>query len=129
MKGWMAAVVGGALLVGASVGAAAGSVAATPHPARMLVSAQEWSLWPSRTTLPRGPVVVELWNRGQDAHDLRLRRLDRHGHMFGRAQALPVTESGALGHARWRLGPGRYELYCSMPGHYALGMHTVITVR
>ncbi len=37
--------------------------------------------------------------------------------MIGRAQALAVTQSGSLGAASWRLGPGRYELYCSMPGH------------
>jgi hypothetical protein len=126
MKGRAVATLAGALLL---VGASAGLAAAPRRAARMLVYAQEWSLWPSRTTLPRGPVLVELWNRGQDAHDLRLRRLDRHGHMIGHAQALGVTDSGALGHARWRLRPGRYELYCSMPGHYALGMHTVITVR
>jgi uncharacterized cupredoxin-like copper-binding protein len=95
----------------------------------MLVYAQEWSLWPSRSTVPRGAVTVELWNRGQDAHDLRLRRVDHHGQMYGRAQALAVTQSGALGHGHWRVRPGRYELFCSMPGHYAMGMHTVITVR
>jgi len=95
----------------------------------MLVYAQEWSLWPSRATLPHGPVVVQLWNRGQDAHDLRIRRINRRGRMFGHVQGVAVTQSGALSHASWTLAPGRYELYCSMPGHLALGMHTLITVR
>ena len=106
------------------------SVNARPRPpARMLVYAQEWSLWPSRTSLPAGRVSVELWNRGQDAHDLRIRRLNRRGAMVGPAQRAAATSSGAISNANWRLRPGRYELYCSMPGHRARGMQTVLTVR
>jgi uncharacterized cupredoxin-like copper-binding protein len=97
-------------------------------PARLLVYAQEWSLWPSRPSLHAGRVVVQLWNRGQDAHDLRIRRLS-HGAMAGRTQSASVTPSGTLSQATWRLAPGIYELYCSMPGHLKRGMHTRITVR
>ena len=97
-------------------------------PARLLVYAQEWSLWPSRSSLHAGRVVVQLWNRGQDAHDLKIRRLSR-GAMVGRAQGAGVTQSGKLSQATWRLAPGTYELYCSMPGHLKRGMHTRITVR
>ncbi len=106
--------------------------ASSPHrrpPARMLVYAQEWSLWASRPSLPRGRVIVQLWNRGQDAHDLRIVRLNRHGLMTGRAQGVAVTESGARSQAQWNVAPGRYELFCSMPGHFQRGMHTVVTVR
>jgi len=107
-----------------------GGAAASPRPpARMLVYAQEWSLWPSRTTRPAGRVVVQLWNRGEDPHDLRIRRLGAHGRMVGAAQALAVTQSGALGEASWRLRSGRYELYCSMPGHFKRGMHVALVVR
>lgn len=95
----------------------------------MLVYAQEWSLWASRTTVPRGRVIVQLSNRGQDAHDLHARRLDRHGRLAGPAQALGVTESGARGQVTWRLTPGRYELYCSLPGHFQRGMHTIVVVH
>lgn len=91
-------------------------------PARMLVYAREWSLWPSRTSLPAGPVTVELYNRGEDAHDLRIRR---RGHTVG---TLAVTQSGQLGQASWRLGRGTYELYCSLPGHRAKGMHVRLRV-
>ena len=97
-------------------------------PARLLVYAQEWSLWPSRGSVKAGAVIVQLWNRGQDAHDLRVRRLS-HGAMVGRAQREAVTQSGKLSQATWRLSPGTYELYCSMPGHLKKGMHTRITVR
>jgi plastocyanin len=103
--------------------------AAAGHAARMLVYAQEWSLWASRETVPRGPVIVQLWNRGQDAHDLHLRRLNRRGQMIGRAQTLGVTESGAHAQASWRLTAGRYELYCSLPSHRQRGMHTLVVVN
>jgi hypothetical protein len=115
--------------VAAGTGIAGASSKPAPAPARMLVYAQEWSLWPSRTSLPARRVVVQLWNRGQDAHDLRIRRLGSHGRMVGPAQGVAVTQSGKLSEARWRLRPGRYELYCSMPGHMKLGMHFRLRVQ
>ena len=127
-----AIVAGAAAMGGAGLAAGAGSSAATVSsagaPARLLVYAQEWSLWPSRPSLRAGRVIVQLWNRGQDAHDLRIRRL-RHGVMVGRTQGAGVTQSGKLSQADWSLSPGTYELYCSMPGHLARGMHTRLVVR
>ena len=98
-------------------------------PARLLIYAQEWSLWPSRSTLAPGRVIVQLWNRGQDAHDVRIRRLNRRGVMVGPTQGVGVTGSGQIRQATWRLSKGTYELYCSMPGHMTLGMHARLTVR
>ncbi len=99
-------------------------------PAHLLVYAQEWSLWPSTTKLPAGTIDVELWNRGQDAHDLRIRRLNGAGQMTGPIDgAVRVTPSGKISHAVWHLSSGRYELYCSLPGHIMMGMHARITIR
>jgi hypothetical protein len=111
----------------AGLPAGAGPAAARP-PARLLVYAQEWSLWPSRSSVPAGTVVVQLWNRGQDAHDLRIRRLNARGEMVGRAQGVRVTLSGQISQATWYLGRGAYELYCSMPGHMKKGMHARLRV-
>ena len=71
-----------ALAAGVPAGVVA-TAGAAPAPAHLLVYAQEWSLWPSRTSVPAGKVIVQLWNRGQDAHDLRIRRLDARGQMIG----------------------------------------------
>jgi hypothetical protein len=109
--------------------AVSGAPAPARPPARMLVYAQEWSLWPSRGTLPAGRLTVQLWNRGEDAHDLRIKRLDKHGRMTGQSQGLAATQSGAIGEASWRLGRGRYELYCSMPGHRDRGMRVRLLAR
>jgi uncharacterized cupredoxin-like copper-binding protein len=121
-----------ACALGAGVGTRVSSAklpsATGAAPARLLVYAQEWSLWPSRPSVKAGELIVQLWNRGQDAHDLRIRRL-RHGAMVGRTQGDAVTQSGKVSQAAWHLGPGTYELYCSMPNHLKRGMHTRITVR
>jgi hypothetical protein len=101
---------------------------ASAAPARLLVYAQEWSLWPSRPSVKAGRLIVQLWNRGEDAHDLRIRRL-RGRAMVGRTQSDAITQSGKVSQASWHLSPGTYELYCSMPGHLRRGMHTRITVR
>jgi hypothetical protein len=131
------ALVTAAALAGA--GASGGPVSAHPairprrhvtsYPSRMLVYAQEWSLWPSRTSVPAGKVTVQLWNRGMDAHDLRIRRLGETGAMIGRVQGVAATLSGQLHQSTWQLRAGTYQLYCSMPGHAARGMRVTLHVK
>lgn len=36
--------------------------------------------------------------------------------------------AGATGWTTLRLDPGRYELVCNLPGHYAAGMYTELDV-
>jgi plastocyanin len=108
--------------------AAARAVNASP-PAHLLVYAQEWSLWPSRTRLAAGTIDVQLWNRGQDSHDVRVRRRSASGVMVGSVLAgVSITPSGDIHDAVWHLQAGRYELYCSLPGHLMMGMHANFTV-
>jgi plastocyanin len=121
-----------AALGGGTAGASARDAQrSAPKTSHLLVYAQEWSLWPSRVSVPAGIVDVELWNRGQDIHDLRIRKLNSSGQMVG-----PVI--GSVGHtmpgqvlkSTWRLrSPGHYELYCSLPGHLKLGMEARLTVK
>jgi plastocyanin len=123
------------VIVASSATDAAASVranaASAPQVSNLLVYAQEWSLWPSRGSLPAGGVAVELWNRGQDAHDLRIRRLNSGNKMVGPVLgSVQYTLPGKITKAYWRLRkPGRYELYCSLPGHAALGMVAKLTVK
>src|ERR1700727_2003770 len=87
--------------LGLAPAAAAGAARA---PARLLVYAQEWSLWPSRSWVPAGTVIVQLWNRGQDAHDLRIRRQNTRGQMFGPVlDGVRITLSGQVRQATWHL--------------------------
>ncbi len=86
-------------------------------------------MYGSRSSVPAGRVIVQLWNRGQDDHDLRIRRLNARGQMVGSSQNVALTRSGAIRSARWKLGRGRYELYGSLYQHLQRGMHTRLTVR
>jgi uncharacterized protein YbdZ (MbtH family) len=117
-----------ALAVGATAAAVA-KRAKKKAPVHLLINAQEWSLWPSRSHVPAGTVLVELWNRGQDMHDTWIRRLNSAGQMVGPVVGrVPVTMPGHVSNATWHLKAGHYELFCSMPGHLALGMHANLTV-
>jgi len=95
-------------------------------PSRVLVEATEFRFTLSRTTVKPGPAIVQLAIRGEDPHDLKLRKLGR-----ARAQISSVPETLPGGVAEWRgkLSKGRYELYCSIEGHKQAGMRTVLKVR
>ncbi len=122
---WLGAVVT-VLLACSAVPGFGSAAAAANHRASsdLLIDAQEWSLWTSRTKVPAGTIFVQLWNRGQDAHDTWIRRLNREGQMVGPVLGrVPMTLPGHIGDATWHLRPGSYELFCSMPGHIQMGMH------
>jgi plastocyanin len=109
--------------------AGASAAAKKRAPAHLLINAQEYSLWPSRGSVPAGTVLVELWNRGQDMHDTWIRRVNAAGQMVGPVLGrVRITMPGRISQATWHLKAGHYELYCSMPGHLALGMHAKLTV-
>jgi hypothetical protein len=82
-----------------------------------------------RVTLYRGsvhPGIVSfsLHNFGEDPHDLAVKRF---GHRYVKAPMLLPGESGTL--RVWLTKPGRYTVYCTLPGHSARGMRAVIRVR
>jgi plastocyanin len=94
-------------------------------PARLGVTAREWSLVLSRQTLSAGPAIVELQNLGEDAHNLRLERVDGSGTPLD----VPLAESGEHKSASGTLPAGIYKVYCALPGHDAMGMHATLDVR
>ena len=98
-------------------------------PARLLVSAEEHSLTLSRQSIVAGPALVQYLNRGEDPHDLRMRRIAPPGVSARRTFAVPETPSGDLGKLAARLASGRYRLWCSLPGHDQAGMHARLRVK
>jgi hypothetical protein len=96
-----------------------------PKPlARLQVIAREYSLTLSRTAVAAGTVSVELDNFGQDPHDLRVERTDAPSTGFSFTLAKPRTVSSQ----KLDLAAGDWKLYCTLPGHEALGMTAHITV-
>jgi plastocyanin len=114
-------------LAGAAAGAA-GAENAAPHAdaslGRLMVSGDEFSLVLSRRSIAPGAALIQFVNRGEDPHDLRIRKLrGRRAVDFGE---LP---SGELAEVETRLSTGRYRLWCSLSGHRKAGMRAVLTVR
>jgi hypothetical protein len=110
------------ILVGVLLAAIVAPAAAAP--ARLGVTATEFRFSLSRTTLRRGPALIELGNFGEDVHDLRLRRIGGT-----RIYRLPETKPGERRELAVRLTPGRYRLWCSVADHRARGMWATLRVR
>ena len=93
-------------------------------PSRLLVNASEWSYVLSRAELPPGPSIVELYNRGEDPHDLTIRK-----NGGTRTWTVGETLPGAGGAIELRLRRGsRYRLWCTLPAHRERGMEARLKV-
>jgi plastocyanin len=78
----------------------------------------------SRTLVGAGTVTVSVRNASQDPHDLRIEALD--GTLVRQWDPLaPLAVPDPVGVS---LTPGTYRIYCTLPGHAALGMDKQITV-
>ena len=95
-----------------------------PPPARVQVVAQEFRFALSRQTIRAGAAIVELRNGGEDAHDLRMRRVGGT-----RVYAWPAVQPGKVVDNTLKLLPGTYALWCSVANHRALGMRATLVVR
>jgi hypothetical protein len=91
-------------------------------PARLGVQAFEFGFVLSRPSVPAGELIVELHNRGEDAHNLILQRRD------GPLLVLPETESLERSEQRFSVQPGAYRLWCGLPLHAESGMETALLV-
>jgi hypothetical protein len=110
------------LVLAVATPAFAGTPASAP--ARLFVKAKEWSLILSRQSLKAGDARLQLFNGGEDAHDLRLRRAGGT-----RTLAIAETAPGEVTELRAMLRAGRWRLWCSLPGHAKAGMRATLVVR
>ena len=112
------------ILIGIGAVVIGEATAAVRTPSRLFVNAKEWSLILSRQTMKPGAARIQLFNGGEDAHDLRLRRV-------GGTKTLAIRETspGDVTELRATLRSGRWKLWCSLPGHAKAGMRAVVTVR
>jgi plastocyanin len=118
------------LLAGIAIGVAAaavgiaGAAPVTAAPAHLFVNAKEFSLVLSRQRLAPGDARIQLYNGGEDAHDLRLKRVGGT-----RTLSIRATTPGNVTELRTMLRSGTWKLWCSLPGHAAAGMRATLTVR
>ncbi|MEU6319776.1 sulfocyanin-like copper-binding protein [Streptomyces sp. NPDC047009] len=103
------------------------------------------------STVSAGKVTLRVSNRGALTHEVVVLPLPAGQVVGERAVGSngKVAETGSLGEASRTCGtgsgdgiapgatgwstvtlePGRYELVCNLPGHYAAGMYTELDVR
>lgn len=104
-----------------------------------------------RASVAAGTVSLRVTNTGALTHELVVLPLAPGQQPGGRPVGTDGTvgETGSLGEASATCGaghgdgiapgavswltlilrPGRYELICNLPGHYAMGMHTELDIR
>jgi uncharacterized cupredoxin-like copper-binding protein len=99
---------------------------ATPGPTRVLVRAEEYDLLLSQLKVnPGEEAIVQLYNAGEDSHDLQIQRIgDSEQFSIGE---LPPGEVGELALRLRR--DSRYVMWCSLPNHRELGMEASLRVR
>lgn len=84
------------------------------------VTARDVSFSPTETTLPKDEVNLTLVNEGGVLHDLTIPALG----------VRVVAAAGQTATAGLRdLRPGRYDGFCSVPGHAAAGMRITVVVQ
>jgi hypothetical protein len=93
-------------------------------PSYVQVVEKEWSLVFSRQSVRSGTVILEVINFGMDAHNLAVRK-----HTPG-ATTIRFAKlfHGARADRTLRLVPGRYTLWCTLPGHRGRGMTATLLV-
>ena len=90
------------------------------------MAAREWSLTLSRPLVGAGDVTVELYNDGEDPHNLIVSPDDGSHEPLG---AWPETLPGDYLRRSLTLPAGRYLLWCSLEGHEAAGMSVRLRVE
>ena len=75
-----------------------------------------------KATATAGSVTLEMPNKASITHDISVKGkgLNKQGPRVGKGGTSKLTVS---------LKPGKYEFYCSVPGHEAGGMKGTLTVR
>jgi len=127
-KACLEAVIGALCLFPAAVSGSDRHVNSLPK-AKAAVSAHlkvteiEYQLLLSSGVLKAGLVNLEALDRGLDPHDLRLQANGSHTEL-----SAPELSSGQHWSGMVNLKPGLYKLWCSLPEHALLGMHTVLRV-
>jgi len=86
---------------------------------------KEWTLTLSRPSVRAGSVSLELVNFGMDNHDLVIKGMKAGSKPIKFKQLSPSGRTDRTLH----LVPGRYALWCSVPGHKAKGMHATFVVK
>jgi hypothetical protein len=94
-------------------------------PSFVSVAAREFSLTLSRPSVGAGDVRIELRNSGEDPHNLVVSPEDSDSPLA----SFSTLDPGLYERRTVSLAPGRYQLWCSLESHEALGMSVLLRVQ
>jgi uncharacterized cupredoxin-like copper-binding protein len=92
---------------------------AKPAATKVPVSEVEFKITLASTDLKAGEITFEAKNDGKIPHDLAIK---------GTSDKTELISPGGTAELKVTLKAGKYELYCTVPGHEAAGMKLTITV-
>jgi uncharacterized cupredoxin-like copper-binding protein len=92
---------------------------AKPAATKVPVSEIEFKITLGSTDLKAGEITFEVKNEGKIPHDLAIK---------GTSDKTELIPAGGTAELKVTLKAGKYELYCTVPGHEAAGMKRNITV-
>ncbi len=99
---------------------------------------KEWSIATEAPTVKAGAVLLSGANMGTMPHDLVVVKSsgsedgigeEPKAGQAGTAGQIPTFAAGSDRSVTVNLKPGKYVLFCDLPGHYEKGMHTTITAK
>jgi uncharacterized cupredoxin-like copper-binding protein len=136
---------------GGNGGSSTTTQAQTPSPSdtssqALEITMDDYTFSPSDATTNAGQVTISAPNTGQLVHELVLAKTDAD------PGGLPTTSDGEVDEAKleargedageiadveaqdtkegtFKLTPGRYVMFCNIPGHYTQGMYGTLTVK
>jgi len=89
-----------------------------PQATTVAVTESEFKIALASTSLKAGKITFDIKNTGKLPHDLAIKG----------GQKTKLIQPGGSGQLTVTLKPGRYHLYCTVPGHEQAGMKVDITV-
>ena len=110
------------LALAAGVGAVAGPAGASSKPSMVIAKETDFHIALSKKSFSAGKYTFVAVNKGQVTHSLEI---------TGPDLSSPKTKNIAPGqktNLTVNLKKGRYDVFCPVPGHKALGMNLNITV-
>ncbi len=129
-----------------SEGAAGGGSATSGGGKTVEIKMGDYFFAPQNTALEAGPQTIEAPNEGSVEHELVVfksnknpaslptesngdvneEKLDEEAEEIGE---IADVEAGDTKSEEFDLEPGKYVIFCNLPGHYAQGMYGTITVK
>lgn len=100
---------------------------------------------PKNVTAKAGPTTIEAPNEGSVEHELVLFKTnmnpaklpteagggvdeEKMDQIAEEGGEVPDVEAGVTKSGKFDLKPGKYVMFCNLPGHYAQGMYGTLTV-